>query len=528
MYSDFFQQSRNKPLAIAGILTGRDKFSVLYSNLYKDQREIMALSLQLEFCTATPDIVFGSQFIKDNEMVTTNYRTGSGVRSDLHIYWSDTKVKVYDPNFLPDDRTECTTADFLGVSGGRLDIQLGTAGKNAYYITDGNNNVLLAFNRHTDTDEETIWLNCLLSRDKTIYTEGYDVQYLTFVLRGIGIESVDVTINGHTTNITRTHTFKVSMGDTYSYTVNTLNHYTASPSQGSGTITESTIIEIIPQGNLYTLYGDLIGGTVKFYSNVNKEHLITQARYGDSVWFEITANPGYEIPAGMVTSGYTPIGEDFGWTFPTPTSAHKNYGALEHIEYTFRIRVVHGTVTGWVRDTNGQRNISVTGTTNEEVVGTYAVEKNGSYSFTFTPQEHYHYSGQTTFSDNDVTSIPGGGNFYLYAAADTYTLNLTANRKLAPTNMANSFRFRIKYKINNGSWNDLDIGYSAETQSIRNVINNLHYEDVVSWQFDNSYNESNNACHKFGDTSGSITITSDTTYTFTNIGKTVPIMQSEI
>lgn len=64
-----------KPLATSWILPeNAERYNETFE-IRKDQREITALSLQLEFCSITENIVFGSQFVKDNNLISTNYRT---------------------------------------------------------------------------------------------------------------------------------------------------------------------------------------------------------------------------------------------------------------------------------------------------------------------------------------------------------------------------------------------------------------------------------------------------------------------
>lgn len=161
--------SFQKPLAFVGYMSGG------YDDTYyfnKDQREIVALTIQLEYCSDTEDIVFSNRFVRDNMFVTTNYRRHTTVpnqeRIDLKMWRSYKKVRIYDTDYLPDDKIECIDWSF-NLTSTHITINLGDdINANAYYITDNssNPNVLLAFNRQTNTSEQIIYLNGLKSRLK--------------------------------------------------------------------------------------------------------------------------------------------------------------------------------------------------------------------------------------------------------------------------------------------------------------------------------------------------------------------------
>ena len=239
------------------------------------------------------------------------------------------------------------------------------------------------------------------------------------------------------------------IGDTVEYTYSTT---------GAGTHTPSTSMVIV--GGLrvyqvYTLYGECDNASVKFYSDSGLTTEITQATYGNTIYYKCTGDSGYQDKTGSLIVNTTQQGDySFIFNYTTNHTASVDLGSVPLAARTLIATFPNATAT-----LNGS---SITSGTS------YQVGVGDSYTLVITTNSYYYFS-------SSAYSGTLSGSTYLVRTTSTPT-GTTKYRTLTITGIVSSSDLTFDltsyiarvYYLNTSYLNSSGIGST-------NVINGTTY-----------------------------------------------------
>lgn len=177
----------------------------------------------------------------------------------------------------------------------------------------------------------------------------------------------------------------------YSYSVSGIGTFTPSSS--------STTVQGIRSTQVYTLYGECDNATVKFYSNSGLTTEITQASYGDTIYYKCIGNTGYQDKSGSLVVDTTQQGDySFIFDYTTNHTASVDLGSVPLAARNLTAIFSNATAT-----LNG--NSITSGTA-------YQVGIGDSYTLVITTN-NYHY-----FSSNAYSGILSGNTYLVRSASN--------------------------------------------------------------------------------------------------------------
>ena len=143
---------------------GKDRLDI-----YKDAREILLFTYEIQYVKENKDIIIGNQLKRSNPMVKDN------VSVQPKIFVFDKKISKYLEKIRPEDGTEITGSinytpfdENLGTSIGITFNEPLDNDIKSWVITDQNNNIILGMNEQMNAGD---------SETSTIYIQGYDNDY---------------------------------------------------------------------------------------------------------------------------------------------------------------------------------------------------------------------------------------------------------------------------------------------------------------------------------------------------------------
>lgn len=160
-------KSRIKPLINDLNLGVNDSFLQKRISIYKDNGEIPYRSIQLEFCSDTPDILVKGRFIE----LQKAYNESNNNVNNLRLYASTTETYRLEDNSPKGSiiSTKTITISNLTAVSATAYVDFVFSNYQSYCITDSNNNILVAVNCRGDSTKRRFYLNLLDIRDDNIY-----------------------------------------------------------------------------------------------------------------------------------------------------------------------------------------------------------------------------------------------------------------------------------------------------------------------------------------------------------------------
>ena len=232
--------------------------------------------------------------------------------------------------------------------------------------------------------------------------------------------------------------------------------YTAT---GAGTYTPSGVamamVGAIKAYQVYTLYGECENASVKFYSDSGLTTEITQATYGNTIYYKCTGNSGYQDKTGSLIVNTTQQGDySFVFDYTTNHTASIDLGSVPLAAKTLVATFPNATAT-----LNG--NSITSGTSYQVAIGS-------TYTLVIATNSYYYFS-------SSAYSGTLGGNTYLVRTTDnpsgtTKYRTLTITGTVSSSNLAFNLTSYITraYSLNTTYSNSSGIGTT-------NLINGTTY-----------------------------------------------------
>jgi hypothetical protein len=167
--AQFLLETFERPMVLDSRILDANFFQ--YKNIYKDNREILQMSIQFEICSRTHNIVFTKRFlelqsyIRDTQFFAPN-RYRIFYKNVNNYYFKDTEVPLDAEEIIinNDNQIVVTSLDNLSARVTLPNISNGVSVNTVYYITDTDKNTILMVRGTND-----FYLNALKSRDLNIY-----------------------------------------------------------------------------------------------------------------------------------------------------------------------------------------------------------------------------------------------------------------------------------------------------------------------------------------------------------------------
>lgn len=385
---------------------------------YKQPNEIFALNYQLSFIPVNEtDVFFYPRFFKESLFLGESYCNRKVYLVATHEKFSIFDMKV--DSLL--DMKEVTSI----TSNNYNKLTLTTSVWFDYYkdggvaIVDSNRNILFAYNTEENGSNDHVDIYFGYKRVREKISQDRYVLYLVF--NNSQVDSVDLRINGVTTTYYDSTSIPVEIGDTYSWVAyNKIGYHIASGSSGSGTIAnKTTVIEVVSRKSVYTLIGISENGTVAFYNYAGSTTPISTAKYGETKFYQITANTGFNPPE--TSSNYVTINESNFVLNDDNETATITLSPCTIKVFSFYVYSYNGTVSGSYYNPYSDETIAI----EIENGGSQLIEieYGGNYSFDYNPLPNRE-SDTTHYEGNNITSSVN--NIYCNSTLVTYSFSVSA------------------------------------------------------------------------------------------------------
>lgn len=203
LWNQMVAKSQVKPYIESLNLGVNDSFLQKRIPIYKDNGEIPYRSIQLEFCSDTPDILVKGRFIE----LQKAYNESNNNVNNLRLYASTTETYRLEDNSPKGSIISTKTITTINLTPVSASVYVDFVFNNyqSYCITDSNNNILIAVNCRGDSTKRRFYLNLLDIRDDNIYSD-----YIAQNIVGSIISSTIILNGTFNENITL-----VDVGDDY-------------------------------------------------------------------------------------------------------------------------------------------------------------------------------------------------------------------------------------------------------------------------------------------------------------------------